>query len=59
MGGALMYVNLIYQAKQEIIASVVDCVYSIVCLVPETVSLASKQLCLVVVDSRDSKLCVG
>ena len=52
MGGALIYVVLVYQARKDTIASVVDCICIVVCLVLTTGRVASRQLCLVVVDSQ-------
>ena len=49
----------VYQVKQETIASVVDCIYSVVHLVPEIARVASRQLCSVVVDCRDGRLYIG
>ena len=57
MGGALMCVSLVYQARQETIASVVDC--SVVRLYYTTVRVASRKLYSVVVDCRDSRLYIG
>ena len=54
-----MCISLVYQARQETITTVEDCIYSVVRLVPTTVVEASRQLCSVVVDCRDSGLYVG
>ena len=35
MGGALMYVRVVYQPKQEIIVSELNCICSVVCLSPQ------------------------
>ena len=44
MGGALMYIGVLYQLRQEIIVSVLNCICSVVCLSPITVRVASRQL---------------
>ena len=54
-----MCISLVYQVKQETIASVADCIFSVVCLVPAIAKVASRQLCLVVVDYRDGRLYAG
>ena len=59
MGRALMCAYLVYQAKQETIATVEDCICIVVRLVPVIARVASRQLYLVVINSRDSRLYLG